>query len=84
MPATQATTVKQFGTKSSFVIHWIDFYPVDSTIQPLNNRGLVIAPVHNTKKLPTFPVHGCLILLHFYDHGSFTGTSYLTCLQYCG
>ena len=53
MPATQATTVKQFGTKSSFVIHWIDFYPVDSTIQPLNNRGLVIAPVHNTKKLPT-------------------------------
>ena len=27
---------------SHYPIHWIDFYPVDSAIQRLNNRGLEV------------------------------------------
>ena len=35
--------------ETNCTIHWIDFYPVDSAIQRLNNRGLVIIRLACTK-----------------------------------
>ena len=38
--STGSITILRISRESNCTIHWIMIYPVDSAIQPLNNRGL--------------------------------------------
>ena len=58
------STIQRISTwKTNCTIHWIEIDPLDSTIQPLTNQGLVFINYYIAFRYQIIPFGGCIILL---------------------